>query len=191
MRTAFGASLMIVLALFIGTVMTACGDDDAATDGGAGSDGGTAGDTGGGSEEQAFVSIKNDFNNPEASFQPPWTICHAWYGGTTFDTILLGETSAEKTVTAGLGYVYMVAAWGDPTCAPENCLPIASKNEEETVPDQHRTITIGMTNHQGPCPPEGVAPIPEAAYNKILELWPAYGFKSYAERTQNTQCLAK
>jgi hypothetical protein len=34
-----------------------------------------------------------------------------------------------------------------------------------------------------------VAPIPEAQYERVLELWPAYDFKSYDERTENTECL--
>jgi hypothetical protein len=45
-----------------------------------------------------------------------------------------------------------------------------------------------MPNHQGPCPPEGVAPIPEAQYERIRELWPDYGFTAYEDRKQNTQC---
>ncbi len=82
----------------------------------------------------------------------------------------------------------MVAAWGDPTCSSAKSLPIASKNKEEVVGGQTRTIAIGMSNHQGPCPPEGVAPIPEELYNRILQLWPEYGFKPYADRAQNIQC---
>jgi MoxR-like ATPase len=83
----------------------------------------------------------------------------------------------------------MVAAWDDPSCALENCLPIASKNEEEVVDGQRRTIVIGLPNHQGPCPPEGVPPIPEAQYERIRALWPSYGFEPYADRAQNPQCL--
>ena len=83
----------------------------------------------------------------------------------------------------------LVAAYGDATCAAENCLPIASKNEEEVVSGQQRTIALNMPNHQGPCPPEGVAPIPEAQYNRVLKLWPQYGFKPYARRKENPQCL--
>jgi hypothetical protein len=83
-----------------------------------------------------------------------------------------------------------VAAWDDPTCAPENCLPIASKNEEEVVAGQSRTIAINMPNHQGPCPPEGVPPIPEDQYNRILALWPKYAFKPYEQRAENTECLS-
>jgi hypothetical protein len=144
---------------------------------------------GGDSAGKAHVKIMNDFNNPEMAYQPPWTICESSYLGVEFGKLGTGETSAEKDVTSGLGYVLMVAAWNDPTCAVENCLPIASRNEEEVVDGQSRTIAINMANHQGPCPPEGVQPIPEAQYNRILELWPEYGFKPYAERTQNTECL--
>jgi hypothetical protein len=139
--------------------------------------------------EPATVQLKNDFNNPEMQRQPPWTICESSYQGVEFGKLTVGETSAPQQVGAGLDYVLMVAAWDDPSCAPERCLPIASRNEEEVVEGQTRTISINMANHQGPCPPEGVAPIPEAQYERIAELWPDYGFKPYAERTENTQCV--
>jgi hypothetical protein len=144
-----------------------------------------------GSEENvtAQVSIKNDFNNQAMSYQPPWTICEVSYLGASFGKLGTGEVSSPQTVKPGLDYVLMVAAWEDPTCAPENCLPIASKNEEEVVDGQTRTIAINMPNHQGPCPPTGVPPIPEAQYARILTLWPAYAFKPYAERTMNPQCV--
>jgi len=140
--------------------------------------------------ESATVQIKNDFNNPEVEgFQPPWTICRANYLGVEFGRIGIGETSAPQKVEPGLDYVLMVAAWNDPDCHPDHCLPIASKNEEEVVDGQSRTIAIGKPTHQGPCPPEGVPPIPEAVYNRILDLYPEYGFKTYAQRTENPQCL--
>ena len=142
-------------------------------------------------EEAAMVRIKNDFNNAKIEgFQPPWTICEASYLDTALGKIAIGETSAEKEVSPGLDYVLMVAAWDDPTCAPENCLPIASKNEEEAVDGQSRTIAINMPNHQGPCPPEGVPPIPQAQYERILVLWPKYNFKPYEQRAENTECLS-
>ncbi len=138
----------------------------------------------------AHIQIKNDFNNPQiTSFQPPWTICKSSYQGVQFGQIDLGQTSAAHDAATGLDYVLMVAAWSDPTCSPAKSLPIASRNKEEVVGGQSRTIAIGMTNHQGPCPPEGVAPIPEELYNRILQLWPEYNFKSYADRAQNSQCL--
>ena len=140
------------------------------------------------SNPTATVSIKNDFNNPQMSYKPQWTICESSYLGVQFGKILLDATSTAQKVSPGLDYVLMVAAWQDPTCNPAKCLPIASKKEEETVDGQTRTIYINMANHQGPCPPEGVSPIPEAQYNEILQLWPSYNFKPYAERTQNTQC---
>jgi len=139
-------------------------------------------------EGSAFVSIKNDFNNAAMDFQPPWTICESSYLDQEFGKIGTGETSQEEEVIPGLDYVLMVAAWDDPTCSPENCLPIASKNEEEVVDGQTRTISINLPNHQGPCPPEGVAPIPQEQYERIVELWPQYGFKPYDQRTENTQC---
>jgi hypothetical protein len=157
----------LVLALSTAGVLSACGED----------------------EGSAQVSIKNDFNNPEMAYQPPWTICASSYLGVEFGKIELGETSAEQEVTPNLDYVLLVAAWDDPTCAVENCLPLASKNEEEVVDGQSRTLALNMANHQGPCPPEGVAPIPEEQYDRILQLWPEFTFKPYAERTQNTQCL--
>jgi hypothetical protein len=144
---------------------------------------------GAGEEGVATVEIKNDFNNPEMDFQPPWTICESYYLGQEFGQIGIGETSEPEEVDAGLDYVLMVAAWDDPTCAPENCLPIASKNEEEVVGGQTRTIAINLPNHQGPCPPEGVPPIPREQYERILDLWPEYEFEPYDQRTENTQCL--
>ncbi len=139
---------------------------------------------------KATVQIMNDFNNTEMAYQPPWTICESSYLGVEFGKLELGETSDAKSVAPGLDYVLMVAAWDDPTCAAENALPIASKNEEEVVDGQTRTIAINMANHQGPCPPnEGVVPIPKAQYNRILELWPDYDFTAYAARTENTQCV--
>ena len=140
-------------------------------------------------EGTASVKIKNDFNNPDMAYQPPWTICESSYLGVEFGEIGEGETSSAHDVSPGLDYVLMVAAWNDPDCAPEHCLPLASKNEEEAVDGQTRTIALNMPNHQGPCPPEGTAPIPEAQYNRILELWPDYDFKPYDQRTENTQCV--
>jgi hypothetical protein len=136
----------------------------------------------------AYVAVQNDFNNPSMQFQPPWTICEAAYGGVVFGKIDIGTTSAEQQVPPGLDYVLMVAAWDDPTCDPVHALPIASRNEEEVVPGQHRTVAINLANHQGPCPPEGVAPIPEAQYERVRALWPEYGFRPYADRAQNPQC---
>ncbi|MBU1535790.1 hypothetical protein KKF84_10750 [Myxococcota bacterium] len=138
---------------------------------------------------EAVVSIKNDFNNPEMTYQPPWTICESSYLGQEFGPIAIGETSATLTIQPGLGNVLMVAAWDDPDCNPENCLPIASKNEEEVVDGQTRVISINMPNHQGPCPPEGVQPIPEELYEAIRAMWPQYDFLPYDQRTENTQCL--
>jgi len=145
---------------------------------------------GGGESKTAYASIKNDFNDPNITgFQPPWTICRSSYLGVQFGQIDIGSTSAEKPVVAGLDNVLMVAAWDDPTCDPAHCLPIASANAEEIVPGQHRTVVISLANHQGPCPPEGVAPIPQELYDRILNLWPEFSFKPYDQRTENTQCL--
>lgn len=147
--------------------------------------------SGDGGDDVAYASIKNDFNNPEMSFKPPWTICRSSYLGVDFGPIALDATSTEKEVKPGLDNVLMVAAWNDPTCNPASALPIASQNAEEIVSGQHRTIAVNLANHQGACPPEGVAPIPEALYNRILALWPEFGFQPYAQRTQNAQCLPK
>ncbi|MCD6496936.1 MAG: hypothetical protein J7M25_01345 [Deltaproteobacteria bacterium] len=168
MRQAALRTVTLIWALALGLTVQACGDD---------SNIGTA-----------YVSIKNDFNNPEMNFQPPWTICKVSYMGVNFGPIAIGDTSEEMEVEPGLDYVLMVAAWDDPDCHPEHCLPIASKNEEEVVDGQHRTIAINLANHQGPCPPEGVPPIPEEQYERIRQLWPEYGFKPYDQRTQNPQC---
>lgn len=142
------------------------------------------------SEDPAKVRIENDFDNTTFERQPPWTICDASYGGAFWTDIGIGETSEPAEATPGLDHVLMVAAWEDPTCAPEHCLPLASKNEEETIAGQERTIVINVPNHQGPCPPEalGIEGIPQDLYDRILELWPDYGFLPYAQRRQNPQC---
>ena len=160
----------ILVSLHVGLFMAACGTDDNA------------------STKAAFVRIQNDFNDPNMTYNPPWTICSSSYLGVEFGQIAIGETSTENQVTSGLDNVLMVAAWDDPTCAPAKCLPIASKNEEEVVDGQRRTIAINMANHQGPCPPEGVAPIPQSLYDRILALWPGYGFLPYDQRTSNPEC---
>ncbi len=165
MKLMAGLGQVLVLAFFAGS--WACGED----------------------EGTARVQIGNDFDNPEAPRRPPWTICKSSYLGVEFGRIGWGETSAVREVAPGLDYVLMVAAWDDPDCRAENCLPIASRDEEEVVDGQTRTITIGLANHQGPCPPEGIVPIPEAVYERIRRLWPEYGFQPYAQRTQNPQCL--
>ncbi|MFH1131729.1 MAG: hypothetical protein V1754_10360 [Pseudomonadota bacterium] len=140
-------------------------------------------------ESVAMVQIQNDFDNPEMDFQPPWIICKCSYLGVEFGKIGIGETSAGHEVVAGLDYILMVAAWDDATCASENSLPIASKYEEEVVNGQNRKIAINLPNHQGPCPPEGVPPIPQVQYERILALWPDFHFKPYDQRKENTQCI--
>lgn len=137
----------------------------------------------------ATVRIKNDFNNASMDRKPPWTIAKCSYQGVEFGKILLGDSSDAKEVEPGLDYVLMVACWADTACSTQNCLPIASKVEEEIVAGQTRTIALNAPNHQGPCPPEGVEPIPEDLYNRILTLYPEYQFKPYAERAQNPQCI--
>ena len=159
---------MLLAVMALSVVTTGCEDSEDAT---------------------ATVQLKNDFDNPEMDYQPPWVICESAYQGVEFGFLDIGETSEEQEVEAGVDYVLMVAAWDDPTCAPENCLPIASRNEEEVVDGQTRTISINMPNHQGPCPPEGIQPIPEELYNRILALWPEYNFLPYDRRTENTKCL--
>ena len=138
---------------------------------------------------KATVRIKNDFNNASMERRPPWIIAKCSYQSVEFGKILLGDSSEAKEVEPGLGYVLMVACWDDTACSTHNCLPIASKVEEEVVSGQTRTIALNAPNHQGPCPPTGIEPISETLYNRIRELWPEYGFKPYAERTQNPQCV--
>jgi hypothetical protein len=143
------------------------------------------------SEDPATVSIENDFDNTSFERQPPWHICKAHYRGAEFENIALGETSIAQEASAGMDYVLMVCAWDDPTCSADHVLPIASKNEEETVPGQERTIILNVPNHQGPCPPNipEIQPMPEELYNRVLDLWPEYDFKPYDQRTENPQCL--
>ena len=137
----------------------------------------------------ATVQLKNDFNNAAMAAKPPWTICRSSYLGVDFGKLPLDATSAAKTVAPGLDYVLMVGAFGDPDCNAASLLPLASKNEEETVNGQTRTVAINVANHQGPCPPEGVPPIPELTYERIRALWPDAGFRPYAERLQNPACV--
>jgi len=139
-------------------------------------------------KQTATVRIKNYFNNPDNAFNPPWTIMKCSYRGVQFGKIGIGDSSEAKQVEPGLDYVLMVAAWADTSGADTNCLPIASRIEEEVVDGQTRTIVIQLSNHQGPCPPLGVQPIPEAQYEQIRQLWPEYNFKPYADRAQNPQC---
>jgi hypothetical protein len=138
--------------------------------------------------EKATAQLKNDFNDPNFDFQPPWTICQSSYLGTQFGEIAIGGLSDTKVVNPGYDYVLLVAAWNDPTCNPVNCLPVASANPEEIDPGQFRTISLDVNNHQGPCPPEGVEPIPEAQYDRIAKLWPSYNFLPYAQRTNAKAC---
>lgn len=138
--------------------------------------------------ERGTVRIKNYFNNPDNAFNPPWTIMQSSFRGVPFGKIPIGDTTEAKTVEPGLDYVLMVASWNDTSGDPAHCLPIASKIKEEVVEGQTRTIVIQLTNHQGPCPPEGVQPIPEAQYEQIRQLWPEYNFKPYADRANNLQC---
>jgi hypothetical protein len=139
--------------------------------------------------QPATVRIANNFNDTTLDRRPPWTICKCNYQGVEFGKILIGDTSAAHEVTAGLDYVLMVASWSDTACTTSNCLPIASKVEEEVVEGQTRTIVINANNHQGPCPPTGVEPIPQALYERICALYPDYGFLPYEQRAQNPQCL--
>ncbi|MBD3393160.1 MAG: hypothetical protein GF418_13640 [Chitinivibrionales bacterium] len=140
-------------------------------------------------DPSATVRIKNDFNNPEIDRKPPWTMCECSYQDVEFGKVLIGDSSKAKDVEPGLDYVLMVLAWNDTSCSLHNCLPVASKNEEETVDGQTRTISINAPNHQGPCPPEGIQPMPESLYERIRSKWPEYDFEPYDEREQNPQCL--
>ncbi|OGJ87378.1 MAG: hypothetical protein A2268_14590 [Candidatus Raymondbacteria bacterium RifOxyA12_full_50_37] len=137
----------------------------------------------------ATVRVKNDFNNPAMAMKPPWTICKCNYRGVEFGKVLQGDSSAAREVSPGIDYVLMVLAWNDTACSTQNCLPVASKIEEEVVDGQTRTIAINAPNHQGPCPPEGVQPIPDSLYDRILDLYPEYQFLPYDQRTNNPECL--
>lgn len=162
------AGVVIVFSAVISSIVLSCGTNP--------------------SNDPTVVRIKNNFNDTTEARRPPWTICKCSYRGVEFGKILQGDTSAAHEVEAGLDYVLMVAAWADTACSTSNCLPIASKIEEEVVEGQTRVISIQASNHQGPCPPQGIEPIPENLYNRILALWPEYGFEAYANRTLNPQC---
>jgi hypothetical protein len=136
----------------------------------------------------ALVRLHNDFDNPELDRQPLWTICDSSYLEVEFGKVLRSDLSDEQEVGAGMDYVLMVGAWDDPACAVEHCLPLASKNEEEVLSGQTRTIALNLPNHQGPCPPEGIAPMPEELYERIRQRWPDYSFLPYAQRTEHPQC---
>ena len=143
---------------------------------------------GAGGDDEAFatVTLENDFDDPDFPM-PPWTICEAHYGGTYYDEALSpGDVGTAQPVDPGLDYVYMVASFGDPSC--ESPAPLATRMEEETLPGQTRTIAISVPNHQGPCPPMGVPPIPEAQYERVRELFPEYDFPPYAERLSLPLC---
>jgi hypothetical protein len=138
------------------------------------------------------VRIKNDFNN-DSLFQltgrkPPWTIARCNYRGVEFGKIHLGETSDAQEVEPGLDYVLIVGCYDDTSCSTQNCLPIASKIEEEVVPGQTRTIALNFPNHWGPCPPLGVDSIPSILYNRIRDLYPEFGFMPDSLRRHNLQC---
>jgi hypothetical protein len=139
-------------------------------------------------KEKSYVRIKNAFNDTTLSRRPPWTVAKCSYRGVEFGKILLGDSSALMEVDPGLDYVLLVAAWSDTSCSTTNCLPLASANEEEVVEGQTRTIVLNANNHCGPCPPTGVEPISETPYNRVLALYPAYGFLPYADRANNPQC---
>jgi len=63
-------------------------------------------------EQTAYVSIQNDFNDPDmATCQPPSTICRSQHLGVDFGQIGLGEMSAEKPVEGLIDHVLTVAAW--------------------------------------------------------------------------------
>jgi len=139
-------------------------------------------------KQTATVRIKNDFNNAAFDRKPPWSIARCNYRGVEFGKILIGDSSETKEVKAGLDYVLMVGCYNDTACSTQNCLPIASKIEEEVVPGQTRTISLTYPNHWGPCPPLGVDSIPPVLYNKIRDMYPEFGFMPDSLRRLNPQC---
>lgn len=142
-----------------------------------------------GAEEPAVVTLVNAFDDPDAPRQPPWTLCEAAYlDGRFTEALEPGESSAPVEVEAGLDFVYMVASFGDPSCPEDSVNPLVSAVEEETVPGQTRDLTIALANHRGPCPPEGVEPMSEAAYETVRELWPDLDFPPFAERNTLSLC---
>ena len=137
-------------------------------------------------KQTATVRIVNGF---PTTTPPPWTIADCSYNGVEFGKIVRGDTSAPMEVPAGYDYLLMVCAWDDTACSTQNCLPIATRAREEVVEGQTRIITVTMENHQGPCPPNpAVQPLSQELYDRILQIWPEYGFKPYVDRAQNPQC---
>jgi hypothetical protein len=140
-------------------------------------------------DDPALVTLVNAFDDPDAPRQPPWTICEAAYLDARFDAALApGEASDPTEVEAGLGPVYMVASFGDPACPEANLSPLVSAVEEETLPGQERDLTIALANHRGPCPPEGVEPMSEAAWDAVRERWPELDFPAFADRDTIALC---
>jgi hypothetical protein len=141
-----------------------------------------------GGEDAAVVSIRNGFDDPSADRQPPWTFCETLYNGVDFGRIEFGAESEAREVQPGFDFVLMVASFGDPGCPTATVLPLASRVREETVAGQRRTITIDLANHQGPCPPMGIQPLPEETYERIRSQWPEFEFEPYDSRADNGGC---
>ena len=80
--------LLVLVSLFV--LVVACDDD--------------------GNEEVAYVTIHNDFDNPEMDYNPPWTMCQVNYMGVDFGHVDIGEQSSELEVVPGLDNVLMVLA---------------------------------------------------------------------------------
>ena len=169
------SALLLATSLIALGPLSACGDTEADDD----------------APETAVVTLENAFQNAEG-MGPKWTICEAWYNGTRFETALApGESTEPTEVEPGLSWVLMTAAWDDPTCADEATQVILSTaQQEETVPGQARTIQLTAPNHRGPCPPEGVPPITEAAWNEALEVFADYDFPPYADRATIAGCAS-
>ncbi|HJL42046.1 MAG TPA: hypothetical protein RMG48_12155 [Myxococcales bacterium LLY-WYZ-16_1] len=157
--------IRLLFALFVAVSQLACGGEDA-----------------------AVASIRNGFDDPSADRQPPWTFCETRYNGVDFGRIAFGAESEAREVQPGFDFVLMVASFGDPGCPMATVLPLASRVREETVAGQRRTITIDLPNHQGPCPPMGIQPLPEETYERIRSLWPEFEFEPYASRADNGGC---
>lgn len=136
----------------------------------------------------ATVRLRNDLAVPDAAPQV-WTVCRSSFLGVDFGTIDARGNSPPRTVEPGLDYVLTIAALNDPQCDATNALPLASVRQEGVVDGQSRTIAINAGGYQSPCASGTTGPMAKPAYDRIVALWPEYGFLPYDRLGENAACL--